>query len=64
MSGTYKTRSTTPCECGHNRWKTLGDTGIEYSTKYQCRKCGAIRKVTKRDVEEEKRGEMAVHGKS
>ncbi|MFA6100373.1 MAG: hypothetical protein WC750_05930 [Patescibacteria group bacterium] len=47
MSGSFHTNTNKPCDCGHNRWKTLGDAGIMLVTKYQCRHCGAIRNVTR-----------------
>jgi len=54
MTGTFKTKLKVPCKCGHNRWKTVGDVPEAMITKYQCRKCGIIRNVTKIQVEEEK----------
>ena len=56
MTGTYKTKSVRPCKCGHNRWRTVGDVFDALITKYKCRKCGAIRNVTRVQVFNEKGG--------
>ncbi len=51
MSGSLKTKI--PCGCGHNRWKTKGDVPCALITEYGCRKCGFIRRVSKKMVVEE-----------
>ena len=53
MSGTYKTKTKLPCQCGHNRWKTKGDAIDALITEYKCRNCGEIRQVTRKQWLEE-----------
>lgn len=50
MTGTLKTKVKKPCKCGHNRWKTVCDVDYAMITKYQCRKCGIVRNVTRMEV--------------
>lgn len=50
MSGTLKTKIKLPCECGHNRFKTKGDVDYRIITKYQCRKCGFVREISRMQV--------------
>lgn len=53
MSGTFHTINKSPCKCGHNRWKTKGDREEILVTEYQCRKCGFIRQISRKEVYDE-----------
>lgn len=46
----FKTKIKRPCGCGANRWKTKGTVPTGDITKYQCRVCGGIRNVTRKEV--------------
>lgn len=52
MTARYKTRVKKPCDCGANRWKTVGTVHAGFVSKFQCRRCGAIRNVTMKMVVE------------
>lgn len=50
MSATNKTKTKSPCLCGHNRWKTKGDVDYKMSSIYECRKCRRTREITRKEA--------------
>jgi hypothetical protein len=46
MSNTIKSKEVLPCACGHNRWKTRGNSYTKPVSLYECRKCGQLREVS------------------
>lgn len=46
----YKSKTKRPCSCGANKWKTKRTVLEGDITKYECRFCGSIRNVTRKEV--------------
>lgn len=44
-----------PCKCGYNRWRTVNKRyDISYYRRYQCRRCGEVRAISRMQDEDNK----------